>query len=153
MDLRELRELIEFMKAEEITELEVERAETKVRIKRGLHPGLSSPATPPSAAVQPVSPGSVPPPRPPASPGLVTVTSPIVGVFYRAPSPDAESYVEVGQPVKKGQILCVIEAMKLMNEIEVETDGRVIEILVENAHAVEYGQPLFLIEPAPEPHG
>ena len=151
MDLRELRELIEFMKAEEITELEVERADVKVRLKRGVHHG--PPASPPSPfAVHPASPVSTPPPRVPSASGLVTLTSPIVGVFYRAPSPDAESYIEVGQPVKKGQILCVIEAMKLMNEIEAEADGRVIEILVENAHSVEYGQPLFLIEPAAEPH-
>jgi acetyl-CoA carboxylase biotin carboxyl carrier protein len=76
------------------------------------------------------------------------VTSPIVGTFYRASSPDKPPYVEVGDVVKKGQVLCIIEAMKLMNEIESETAGKIVQILVENGHPVEYGQPLFVIEPA-----
>ena len=79
---------------------------------------------------------------------LVTVTSPIVGTFYSAPSPDAGPFVEVGSMVKAGQVLCVIEAMKLMNEIESEVEGTVVRILVENGRSVEYGEPLFLIEPA-----
>jgi len=79
------------------------------------------------------------------------VTAPVVGTFYRSPAPDADSYVEVGSLVKKGQVLCVIEAMKLMNEIESECDGRISAILVENAQPVEYGQPLFLMEPVPPP--
>ena len=81
---------------------------------------------------------------------FVTVTSPIVGTFYRSPSPDADPYVEEGDAVKKGQVLCIVEAMKLMNEIESETDGRVVKILVESTTAVEYGQPLFLIDPKSE---
>jgi acetyl-CoA carboxylase biotin carboxyl carrier protein len=76
------------------------------------------------------------------------ITSPLVGTFYRAPSPESASFVEVGQSVRKGQTLCIIEAMKLMNEIEADTDGCVVEILVGNGHAVEYGQPLFRLEPA-----
>ncbi|HWP35744.1 MAG TPA: acetyl-CoA carboxylase biotin carboxyl carrier protein, partial [Thermodesulfobacteriota bacterium] len=80
--------------------------------------------------------------------GYRTVTSPIVGTFYRAASPDAPPYVEVGSVVKKGQVLCIIEAMKLMNEIEAEFDGRVVAILVENGQPVEFGEPLFHIEPA-----
>jgi len=82
-----------------------------------------------------------------ASTGFVTVTSPIVGTFYRSPSPDADPYVEEGESVKKGQVLCVVEAMKLMNEIESEADGRLVKILVENTKSVEYGQALFLIDP------
>jgi acetyl-CoA carboxylase biotin carboxyl carrier protein len=82
-----------------------------------------------------------------ASTGFVTVTSPIVGTFYRSPSPDADPYVEEGEAVKKGQVLCVVEAMKLMNEIESEVDGRLVKILVENTKSVEYGQALFLIDP------
>jgi acetyl-CoA carboxylase biotin carboxyl carrier protein len=77
----------------------------------------------------------------------VTVTSPIVGTFYRAPAPDKPPYVQVGDMVKKGQVLCIIEAMKLMNEIESETSGKIIQILIENGQPVEYGQPLFVIEP------
>jgi acetyl-CoA carboxylase biotin carboxyl carrier protein len=82
-----------------------------------------------------------------ASTGFVTVTSPIVGTFYRSPSPDADPYVEEGESVKKGQVLCIVEAMKLMNEIESEVDGRLVKILVENTKSVEYGQALFLIDP------
>ena len=79
--------------------------------------------------------------------GFLTVTSPIVGTFYRSPSPDADAYVEEGDSVKKGQVLCIVEAMKLMNEIESEVDGRIVKILVESAKSVEYGQALFLIDP------
>ncbi len=85
---------------------------------------------------------------PAASPSGAEIKSPMVGTFYRSPSPDADSYVEVGTTVKKGQVLCIIEAMKLMNEIESEHDGKIVEILVENAQPVEYNQPLFRIEPA-----
>jgi acetyl-CoA carboxylase biotin carboxyl carrier protein len=82
-----------------------------------------------------------------ANTGFLTVTSPIVGTFYRSPSPDADPYIEEGDSVKKGQVLCVVEAMKLMNEIESEVDGRLVKILVENTKSVEYGQALFLIDP------
>jgi len=85
--------------------------------------------------------------------GLVTVTSPIVGIFFRSASPEAEPYVEVGSYVRKGQVLCIVEAMKLMNEIESEFDGRMVEILVENAKPVEFGEPLFRIEPGARPEG
>jgi acetyl-CoA carboxylase biotin carboxyl carrier protein len=78
---------------------------------------------------------------------LITITSPIVGTFYRAPSPEAAPFVEIGSRVKKGQVLCIVEAMKLMNEIESEIDGTIIKALVENGQPVEYGEPLFLIEP------
>ena len=86
-------------------------------------------------------------PTPEQAAGMVTVTSPIVGTFYRSPSPDADPYVEDGDYVKKGQVLCIIEAMKLMNEIESETDGRIVKILAESTKSVEYGQALFLIDP------
>ena len=85
--------------------------------------------------------------QPPESSHFLTVTSPIVGTFYRAPSPDADPYVEEGVSVKKGQVLCIVEAMKLMNEIEAETDGKVVKVLVESTTPVEFGQPLFLIDP------
>jgi acetyl-CoA carboxylase biotin carboxyl carrier protein len=80
---------------------------------------------------------------------MVTITSPIVGTFYRSPSPDADPYVEEGDVVKKGQVLCIVEAMKLMNEIESETDGRIVKILAESTKPVEYGHALFLIDPNP----
>ena len=78
---------------------------------------------------------------------LIEIKSPMVGTYYRAPAPDAKPYVEVGQTIKKGQVVCIVEAMKLMNEIEAEMPGRVVEILVENAKPIQFGQPLFLIEP------
>ena len=83
--------------------------------------------------------------------GLITIVSPIVGTFYRSPSPDADPYVEEGDYVKKGQVLCIVEAMKLMNEIESEVDGRVTKILAESTKPVEYGQPLFLVDPRATP--
>jgi acetyl-CoA carboxylase biotin carboxyl carrier protein len=86
-----------------------------------------------------------------ASAGHITITSPIVGTFYRSPSPDADPYVEEGDYVKKGQVLCIVEAMKLMNEIESEVDGRITKILVESTKPVEYGQALFLIDPKATP--
>lgn len=87
--------------------------------------------------------------KPTASPAnVIEIKSPMVGTFYRSPAPDADAYVEVNHVVKKGQVLCIIEAMKLMNEIESENDGRIVEILVENGQPVEYNQPLFLIEPS-----
>lgn len=145
MELDEIKNLIELLKDTDITELQIEREGEKLRIKREKF--LSSfEVSPP---VQPV--------KVPEVEGvtvqekethLVTITSPIVGIFYRSPSPDAPHFVEVGSSVKKGQVLCIVEAMKLMNEIESDTEGIVTKIMVENGHPVEYGEPLFLIEPA-----
>jgi acetyl-CoA carboxylase biotin carboxyl carrier protein len=92
--------------------------------------------------------GAAPAPAAPAVENLVTITSPMVGTFYRAPAPDADPYVDVGGMVEIGQTVCIVEAMKLMNEIESEVKGRVVKILVENAQPVEFGQKLFLVEPA-----
>jgi acetyl-CoA carboxylase biotin carboxyl carrier protein len=154
MNLKELKELIELFQRSEIAELEFEKSGVRVRFKKeGSSPPASPlPEEPPSAAApsaaahrpqsQPVPIAS---PSPPA--GWLTLIAPVVGTFYRAPAPDADPYVEVGAVVQKGQILCVIEAMKLMNEIESEWDGKIVEILVENAQPVEYGEPLFRIEP------
>jgi acetyl-CoA carboxylase biotin carboxyl carrier protein len=102
--------------------------------------GRQAPSQPGVATAQAVAPDS-----------LTTVASPIVGTFYRSPSPDADAYVDEGDFVKKGQVLCIVEAMKLMNEIESEVDGRIHKILAESAKPVEYGQPLFLIDPTATP--
>ncbi|RMH22573.1 MAG: acetyl-CoA carboxylase biotin carboxyl carrier protein, partial [Acidobacteria bacterium] len=99
-------------------------------------------AAPPAAAAE-----SAPPPEE-LPPGLHRLTSPIVGTFYRAPSPDADPFVDVGDRVRKGQVLCIVEAMKLMNEIESDVDGEIVEILPENGQPIEYGEPLFLIKTA-----
>ena len=143
MELEDLKGLIELLKETDITELLVEKDGTKVRIKREKifsSVEIPSPKTP---ALQ----ETIIRETEDEIQRLITVTSPIVGTFYRSPSPDAPSFIEVGLRVKKGQVLCIIEAMKLMNEIECEADGIVAKALVENAQPVEYGEPLFLIEP------
>ena len=147
MELEDLKEIIELLKATDITELQVEKDGTKVKIKREKYmQSIEIPAHRPSVVteqetmVRDVVADD-------AEQRLITITSPIVGTFYRSPSPEAASFIEIGQKVKKGQVLCLIEAMKLMNEIECEIDGTVVKALVDNGQAVEYGEPLFLIEP------
>ncbi len=148
MEFDDLKELIGLLKDTDITELVVEKDGVKVKIRRDkFFSHLEVPQT--------IMPGrrdmhgkEEPATEPEPEGKLFTVTSPIVGTFYRSPSPDAEPFVDAGTVVKKGQILCIIEAMKLMNEIESEIDGVVMKMLVENGHPVEYGEPLFLIEPA-----
>lgn len=159
MNLKELKELIEMLRNTDISELEIERSGVKVRLRKGgdvtFHPAMPRMEYPPSAIVAPtlvesersaVEPATAP--VPPAAANQIRVTSPIVGTFYRSSSPEKPVYVEGGDIVKKGQILCIIEAMKLMNEIESEAAGKVVQVLVENGQPVEYGQALFVIEPA-----
>ncbi len=158
MNLKELKELIDMLKDTDISEVEIERSGIKVRIRKGgdvtYHPAMPRMEYPPAAIVAPAvaEPAAGAPvaekQAEPAKTSQVKVTSPIVGTFYRSSSPDKPPYVEVGDTVKKGQVLCIIEAMKLMNEIESETAGKIVQILVENGHPAEYGQPLFVIEPA-----
>jgi acetyl-CoA carboxylase biotin carboxyl carrier protein len=147
MNLKEIRALLELVREYGLTEVEIERNGERVRLRRG-------PAAPPPPAA--AVPGGVPAAQPAAEAEpvrddrrqhLVTVEAPMVGTFYRAPSPDADPYVREGDVIKEGQVLCIIEAMKLMNEIESKVRGRVIRVLAENSQPVEYGQPLFLIEP------
>lgn len=151
MDLRKLKKLIDLVEESGIAELEITEGEEKVRIvKRG--PVVAAVAAP--ALAVPVAAASMP--RPAASAGQAldspeavqegyVVKAPMVGTFYRTPSPDTKPFVEVGQSVKEGQIICIIEAMKLMNEIECDKSGTVKAVLVENGQPVEYGQPLFII--------
>lgn len=158
MNLKELKELIEMLKGTDISEVEIERSGVKVRLRKGgdvtFHPTMPRMEYPPAAIVAPAvteAHAPVAPSEKPAEPvksNQIKVTSPIVGTFYRSSSPDKPAYVEVGDMVKKGQVLCIIEAMKLMNEIESESTGKIVQILVENGHPVEYGQPLFVVEPA-----
>jgi len=144
MEIEDLKELIDLLRETDITELQLEKDGTKVRIKR------ERMLSPMEIQVQRFSSlqEKVTPQTAEEETRLITITSPIVGTFYRAPSPEAAPFVELGSRVKKGQVLCIVEAMKLMNEIESEIDGTVIKILVENSQPVEYGEPLFLIEPA-----
>ncbi len=156
MNLKELKELIEMLKNTDISEIEIERSGTKVRLRKGgdvtFHPTMPRMEYPPAAIVAPSQTEQERPAAGPApaevSTNQIKVTSPIVGTFYRASSPDKPPYVEIGDVVKKGQVLCIIEAMKLMNEIESEAAGKIVQVLVENGQPVEYGQSLFVIEPA-----
>jgi acetyl-CoA carboxylase biotin carboxyl carrier protein len=147
MEFEDLKEIIELLKETDITELQVEKDGTKVKIKREKYmQSIEIPAQRPSVIpsqetiVKEIVADE-------AEQRLITITSPIVGTFYRSPSPEAASFIEIGQKVKKGQVLCIIEAMKLMNEIECEADGIVVKALVDNGQTVEYGEPLFLVDP------
>ena len=129
-----------------LSEVEVTWGDVRVRLQRATAPAAV--ASPIAATVASIVGDTAAAPAEAASAGLITIEAPMVGTFYRASAPTAEPYVREGDVVKQGQILCIIEAMKLMNEIESKVGGRVAKILVENAQAVEYGQPLFLIDPA-----
>ena len=152
MDLRKLKKLIDLVQESGIAELEITEGEEKVRILKGggsLAPAVATPAGPPDTALARESAKASTPAstaqEPEAAPDGELVKAPMVGTFYRSPSPDAKPFVEVGQAVKKGDTVCIIEAMKLMNEIETDVSGVVKAILVENGQPVEYGQPLFVI--------
>ncbi len=163
MNSKELKELIEFLIEKDIAEFELERGDVKVRIKRaGDHTVIHSHAEPRFYAVPP-APGAAPEsvavplvaapaaPAPAAAPapeeGLHTVKSPIVGTFYEAPSPGAPPFVKVGDGVEVGQVLCIVEAMKLLNEIESDFSGEIVKKLAVNGQPIEYGQELFVIRP------
>ncbi|WP_455942002.1 acetyl-CoA carboxylase biotin carboxyl carrier protein [Neisseria sp.] len=152
MDLRKLKKLIDLVEESGIAEIEVTEGEEKVRITRTTAASAPIYAAPAPAAAAPVAapaaaPAAAAPAAAPAARDLSNAQkSPMVGTFYRAPGPNAAAFVEVGQQVKAGDTLCIIEAMKLMNEIEAEKSGVVKEILVENGTPVEYGEPLFIIE-------
>jgi acetyl-CoA carboxylase biotin carboxyl carrier protein len=162
MDLRKIKTLIDLLEQSGISELEVKEGEESVRIAR--HPTGSAAPMMMYAPQQQLPAAPAPqaaPPAPTSPPGarsaadkILSVTkghivkSPMVGTFYRSPSPGAKAFVEVGQTVKQGQTLCIIEAMKMLNQIEADASGTIAEILVENEQAVQFDQPLFVIEPA-----
>lgn len=150
---KEIQDLVALLAELNLTELEVQRGDLRIRVRRDLAaasasshpqahlPASASPAEPrqtPAASAESIDKESA---------RLVTVTSPIVGTFYRSASPDIAPYVEEGDLVSRGQVLCIVEAMKLMNEIESEVDGRIVKILVESEAGVAYGQPLVVIDP------
>ena len=149
MDLRKLKTLIELVETSGIAELEIQEGEERVRITRATAPAASTVLVPaaPMAAALPAAPASMgtEAPSAPVHEGHV-VKSPMVGTFYRSASPGAKAFVEVGDTVAQGDALCIIEAMKLMNEIEADGAGTIKAILVENGQAVEFGQPLFVID-------
>lgn len=160
MNQKELKELIEFLIEKDIAEFELERGDVKVKIKRGtetvavpLPDARYISVHPPATAAGAPMPGTMPTqPEPPAQKeeaeeGLHSVHSPIVGTFYEAPSPGAPPFVKAGDKVEVGQVLCIVEAMKLMNEIECDVAGEIVKKLVTNGQPIEYGQELFLIRP------
>ncbi len=155
MDLRKLKTLIDLVSESNVSELEITEAEGKVRIVKSgpvvvpQYVPAAAPAAAPMAAAPAAAPAPVAGLPAPAAPAEIQghiVKSPMVGTFYRASSPGAKAFVEVGSQVKEGETLCIIEAMKILNEIEADKSGTVTRILGENGQAVEYGQPLFVIE-------
>jgi len=163
MDVKEVKKLLDAVAAADVSELTYETGDVRITVKRGAQPPADVAPTPVAPVPQPSKPTAAAPAATPvgaaavvsageapaAEPAshLVEVTAPIVGTFYDSPAPDAVAYVKVGDRVKAGAVLCIIEAMKLMNEIETETAGTVAEILVRNEEPVEYGQVLFRIDP------
>ncbi len=150
MNLKELKEMVALMNENNLTELELEREGLKIRLRRTAEQTASNVVIERIAAPQQAAMVPAPAPLPAAAPvpsNLVEIKAPMVGTFYRAPSPDASPFVEVGSEVEIGQVVCIIEAMKLMNEIKSEVKGVVREVLIENADPIEFGQVLFRIEP------
>jgi acetyl-CoA carboxylase biotin carboxyl carrier protein len=154
MDIRKVKKLIELLEESGISEIEISEGEESVRISRHPQPGTVSVTTVPAAPqgfVPAAAPNAAPAAEAPAAPAAAParghqVTAPMVGTFYSGPAPGAKPFVEVGSDVKPGDTLCVIEAMKMMNQIEAEVTGRVVSVLVENGNPVEFGQALFVIE-------
>ena len=148
MNLKEIREILELLKGSDVSEFELGRGDTVLKLRRGPvnvpvapQPPVPAPAAPARPAEEP-APAAVPP-----KPTYKEILSPIVGTFYRSPAPDAAPFVEVGTRVVKGQVLCIVEAMKIMNQIESDTTGTIAAIIVENAQPVAYGQALFHVTP------
>jgi acetyl-CoA carboxylase biotin carboxyl carrier protein len=158
MDIKEIREILKLLEKHDVRDFTLQRGDSRIRVRRGY--GVETPMEAPHRVIQtqPVLTGPLS--QQPAATGegpsaedsltvgekQFLVTSPIVGTFYRAPSPESPPYVEVGTQISKGAVLCIVEAMKIMNEIECEVSGKISAILAENAQPVEYGQPLFIID-------
>jgi acetyl-CoA carboxylase biotin carboxyl carrier protein len=163
LDLTELKEILQILEEKEITEFELEKEGMKLRIRKAaaclnhsaapagpaylVPPGIPSPVNVAVAAPAAPVPAASPPLPTAEEPGLVSVKSPIVGTFYRAPDPGSPPFVNVGDHVRIGQVLCIIEAMKLMNEIEAEVQGEIVKVHHESGQPVQYGEPLFGIRP------
>ena len=157
MDIKQIQELIKFVSKSGVNEVSIEQEDFKITIKTNQAPTYvtaSIPAALPAAAPAP-QPAAVAAPAPQAeapapvaeTSNLITIKSPMIGTFYRSSSPDKPVFVNVGDEIKAGQVVCIIEAMKLFNEIESEISGRIVKVLVDNSQPVEYDQPLFLVEP------
>jgi acetyl-CoA carboxylase biotin carboxyl carrier protein len=160
VDLKDIKAIIDLMKKNSVSEFELERQDFKIRLKRatnGGQPGSEDasalPHVPPAVPATPLVTATVPPhaassSAPTAATNELEIKSPMIGTFYRAPSPESGNYVEVGSEVNPDTVVCIIEAMKVMNEIKAEAKGIITQVLVENAKPVEFGQPMFKIRPA-----
>jgi acetyl-CoA carboxylase biotin carboxyl carrier protein len=157
MDLREIQALIKFVSTNAVDEVEISRKDFKLLIRKNPAQVVTATVAAPVAqqviaapAVSPVAstPVASAPVAVPVADNLITIKSPMVGTFYRSSNPETPSFVNVGDEVKSGKVVCIIEAMKLFNEIESEINGKIVKVLVDNASPVEYDQPLFLVEPA-----
>ncbi len=157
MDLREIQALIKFVSTNAVDEVEISRKDFKLLIRKNPAQVVTATVAAPVAqqviaapAVSPVAsaPVASAPVAAPVADNLITIKSPMVGTFYRSSNPETPSFVNVGDEVKSGKVVCIIEAMKLFNEIESEINGKIVKVLVDNASPVEYDQPLFLVEPA-----
>jgi acetyl-CoA carboxylase biotin carboxyl carrier protein len=152
MDIRKIKKLIEMLEESNLGEIEIKEGEESIRISRGYgaapvsHMTSAGTAIPMAVPVAPPAPAAAAEPAAPSVPAGHMVTSPMVGTFYRSPSPNAAAFVEVGSPVKVGDTLCIIEAMKILNTIEADKAGTIKAILKENGQPVEFGEPLFVIE-------
>ncbi|HMB71415.1 MAG TPA: acetyl-CoA carboxylase biotin carboxyl carrier protein [bacterium] len=159
MNEAKLKRLIRLVEESDIDELEIDRPLGRIRITKRraedpppVAPPDPRPAAAPAAAPAPAAPSAEPPaaaaPEAGRDPNLVVISAPMVGTYYSAPAPGAKAYVAVGESVSVGQVVCIVEAMKLMNEVQSEVSGRIVEVCVENGQAVEYGQEIFLVSPA-----
>jgi acetyl-CoA carboxylase biotin carboxyl carrier protein len=154
VELKDIKAIIDLMKKNSITEFELERQDSKIRLKRGTNgnaPVIQQDDSFPSIPTQGQTTGAPPviaPAAAPAATGEIEIKSPMIGTFYRAPSPEAGSYVEVGSEVNPETVVCIIEAMKVMNEIKAEVKGVITQVLAENSKPVEFGQPMFKVRPS-----
>ena len=158
MKLNEIQDLIKFVAKQKVTEVEIEHKDFKIIIKSEL-PKTETTVIQTPMAVAPAAPVTAPVAPAPAATNteaapteendsnLITIKSPMIGTFYRSSSPEADSFVNIGDTIKKGDVICIVEAMKLFNEIEAEVSGKIVKVLVDDASPIEFDQPLFLIEP------
>jgi acetyl-CoA carboxylase biotin carboxyl carrier protein len=152
MDIKQIQELIKFVAKSGVNEVSIEEKEFKITIKTNQAPTYVTanvPAVTPAITPTPAAPAVEPKVQPTDDTSkYITIKSPMIGTFYRSGSPDKPYFVEIGDEIKSGQVVCIIEAMKLFNDIESEVSGRIVKVLVENASPVEYDQPLFLVDPS-----
>jgi acetyl-CoA carboxylase biotin carboxyl carrier protein len=150
-DVRKIRRLIQLMQEHDLAEIDLRQGDTRIQLRRGGEPGPAAPVRP-AVPLPPGPPGLARVPQPPAPPGtaaedqVAVIKSPMVGTFYSAPDPESPPFVQVGDPVGPDTIVCIVEAMKVFNEIPAEVSGRVVGVLVENGEPVEFGQPMFKVD-------